>query len=109
MNREEKERLERRRRMLRGNGAKPRQPRRLSPNSSRNENAQRRSAAHPAPCRPKSRAQLRHRRQRCGPSAILRRRQRRRRIAVVLVVLIIAAVMAVGSGLLVHPLPCWGI
>ena len=44
----------------RGNGAKPRQPRRLPPNSSRNGNAQRRSAAHPAPCRPKSRAQLRY-------------------------------------------------
>lgn len=85
----------------RGNGAKPRQPRRLPPNSSRNGNAQRRSAAHPAPCRPKSKAQLRHRAATLRPiSPILRRRQRRRRIAVVLVVLIIAAIMAVGSGLL---------
>ena len=101
MNREEKERLERRRRMLARERGEARQPRRLPPNSSRNGNAQRRSAAHPAPCRPKSKAQLRHRRQTLRPiSPILRRRQRRRRIAVVLVVLIIAAVMAVGSGLL---------
>ncbi len=70
MNREEKERLERRRRMLaRERGEAPLTP----PPASKQQperNARRRSAAHPAPCRPKSKAQLRHRRQRCGPSAL---------------------------------------
>lgn len=101
MNREEKERLERRRRMLaRERGEAPPTPP-PPPNSSRNGNDQRRSAAHPAPCRPKSKAQLRHRRQRCGPSALFcAAASAAGALPVVLVVLIIAAIMAVGSGLL---------
>lgn len=94
MNREEKERLERRRRMLaRERGEAPptplpaskQQPERSAP-STLPPKEQGAAVAPAATLRP--------------ISPILRRRQRRRRIAVVLVVLIIAAVMAVGSGLL---------
>ena len=101
MNREEKERLERRRRMLareRGE-APPTPPPASKQRPERERPAPERSA--PSTLPPKEQGAAAAPAATLRPiSPILRRRQRRRRIAVVLVVLIIAAVMAVGSGLL---------
>ncbi len=101
MNREEKERLERRRRMLaRERGEAPPTPPPASKQQPERERpAPERSA--PSTLPPKEQGAAAAPAATLRPiSPILRRRQRRRRIAVVLVVLIIAAVMAVGSGLL---------
>ena len=101
MNREEKERLERRRRMLaRERGEAPPTPPPVSKQQPERERpAPERSA--PSTLPPKEQGAAAAPAATLRPiSPILRRRQRRRRIAVVLVVLIIAAVMAVGSGLL---------
>ena len=101
MNREEKERLERRRRMLaRERGEVPPTPPPASKQQPERERpAPERSA--PSTLPPKEQGAAAAPAATLRPiSPILRRRQRRRRIAVVLVVLIIAAVMAVGSGLL---------
>ena len=101
MNREEKERLERRRRMLaRERGEAPLTPPPASKQQPERERpAPERSA--PSTLPPKEQGAAAVPTATLRPiSPILRRRQRRRRIAVVLVVLIIAAVMAVGSGLL---------
>ena len=101
MNREEKERLERRRRMLareRGE-APPTPPPASKQRPERERPAPERSA--PSTLPPKEQGATAAPAATLRPiSPILRRRQRRRRIAIVLVVLIIAAVMAVGSGLL---------
>ena len=101
MNREEKERLERRRRMLaRERGEAPPTPPPASKQQPERERpAPERSA--PSTLPPKEQGAAAAPAATLRPiSPILRRRQRRRRIAVVLVVLIIAAIMAVGSGLL---------
>ena len=101
MNREEKERLERRRRMLaRERGEAPLTPPPASKQQPERERpAPERSA--PSTLPPKEQGATAPPAATLRPiSPILRRRQRRRRIAVVLVVLIIAAIMAVGSGLL---------
>ena len=101
MNREEKERLERRRRMLaRERGEAPPTPPPASKQQPERERpAPERSA--PSTLPPKEQGAAAVPAATLRPiSPILRRRQRRRRIAVVLVVLIIAAIMAVGSGLL---------
>lgn len=100
MNREEKERLERRRRMLaRERGEAPPTPPPASKQQPERERpAPERSA--PSTLPPKEQGAAAAPAATLRPiSPILRRRQRRRRIAVVLVVLI-AAIMAVGSGLL---------
>ena len=101
MNREEKERLERRRRMLaRERGEAPPTPPPASKQQPERERpAPERSA--PSTLPPKEQGAAAAPAATLRPiSPILRRRQCRRRIAVVLVVLIIAAIMAVGSGLL---------